>query len=104
MNGGTAVVAAVLRARRKVLSRLEEAGATSAETAVALEPDRRLDRKAIDYFRRKGVIFEPQPGEYFMLPDKAAKWRKTVRKRATFAVAFVAAAAAAAAAVVAINA
>jgi hypothetical protein len=103
MNGGTAVVAAVLRARRKVLSRLQEAGATSAETALAFEPDRRLERKAVDYFRRKGVILEPQPGEYFMLPDKADAWRKTVRKRAAIA-GGVAAAIAAAAAILAINA
>ena len=103
MNGGTAVVAAVLRARRKILSRLEEAGATSAETAVALEPDRRLERKAIDYFRGKGVIFEPQPGEYFMLPEKAAEWRRTVRKRAAIAGGVAAAVAAAAATIFAIS-
>ena len=103
MNGGTAVVAAVLRARRKVLSRLEEACATSAETAVELEPHRRLERKAIDYFRRKGVIFEPQPGEYFMRPDKAAAWRKTVRKRAAIAGGVAAAIAAVAATIFAVS-
>jgi len=43
---------------------------------LAFEPDRRLERKAVDYFRRKGVILEPQPGEYFMLPDKADAWRR----------------------------
>ena len=68
--------------------------------AIPLAPDWRLERKAIDYFRRKGVIVEPRPGHYFMRPDKLGEWRAAIRKRAAFALAFVAAAAAA---VLAIN-
>lgn len=95
------IAAAVMRARRRILSQLEEGGATSAEGAMALEPSRRLERKAIDYFRRRGIILEPQPGRYFVLADKAAAWRRSVRTRVVVALGAVAAAAAA---VLAINA
>ena len=95
------IVAAIVRARRRVLAQLEEAGATSVDRAVALEPKRRLERKAIAYFRRRGVILEPQPGRYFMLSEKAAAWRKSVQTRVLIALGAVTAAAAA---VLAINA
>jgi hypothetical protein len=68
---------------------------------VPLEPKRRLERKAIDYFRRRDVILEPQPGRYFVLSKKAAASRKSVRTRVVVALDAVAAAAAA---VLAINA
>ena len=86
------VAAAVMRARRRILSQLEEGGGTSRESALPLEPDRRLERKTIDYFRRRGIILEPQPGRYFVLADKAASWRKSVRTRVAAALGAVAAA------------
>jgi hypothetical protein len=96
-----AVAAAVIRSRRRILRRLERAGATHVDAAVALTPERRLERRALDYFRRRDVILEPKPGRYFVVPEKAADWRRTVRLRI---IAAVTAAAAAAAAVFAINA
>jgi hypothetical protein len=91
-----APVAAMMRARRRLLSHLEKAGAVSAETATAFEPRRRMDRKALAYMRDRGIVFEPQPGRYFARPEAAEQWRRSVRRR--LGIAFGAALATAAAA------
>ena len=104
MNGAGAtpiIAAAVMRARLDIVAQLRDADATSAETAIAFRPQRRMERKALEFLLRKGLVVEPQPGRYFVLADKAAEWHQAMHRRARFgitiAVALVAAAAAAAA-------
>jgi hypothetical protein len=91
-----APVAAVMRARRRLLAQLEQAGAVSAETAAPFEPRRRMDRKALAYMRGRGIVFEPQPGLYFVKPEGAEQWRRRVRRRLGIALGAVVATAAAA--------
>ena len=84
-----------MRARKRVVARLEQAGATSAETAIVLQPERRMERKAVDYLRRREIIVEAEPGAYFVQTDKAEAWRRSVRTRMAVAMALIAAAGAA---------
>ena len=104
MNGAGAapiVAAAVMRARLGIVAQPQDAGATRAETAIAFQPQRRMERKALEFLLRKGLVVEPLPGRYFVLADKAAEWHQAMHRRArlgiTTAVALVAVAAAAAA-------
>jgi len=78
-----APIGPVIRARRKLLSRLEAAGAVSAETAVHYEPSRLVERRALSVLHAGGIIFEPQPGRYFVKPEAAEAWRRAVRTRLT---------------------
>ena len=97
---GIAPIGPVMIARRRILSRLEQAGATDADTAVPLEPGGRIARRALARLRAGGIVFEPQPGRYFVKPEAAEAWRRAVR---TTAAALVGAAVAAAAAAFAIS-
>jgi|GEM_PF-2274556 len=78
-----APIGPVMRARRQLLSRLEDAGAVSTETAVPYEPSRLVDRRALSVLRAGGIVFEPQPGRYFVKPEAADEWRRAVRTRLT---------------------
>ena len=104
MNGASSapmIAAMVMRARLRIIAQLEEAGATAADRATGFAPQRRLERKALEFLLRRGLVVEPQPGRYFVHSDKAAEWHAAMHRRALFgisaAVALVAAAAAAAA-------
>ena len=104
MNGAGAapmIGAMVMRARLRIIAQLEEAGAISADRAVAFAPARRLERKALEFLLRRGLVEEPRPGRYFAHSDEAAAWHAAMHRRALFgitaAVAIVSAAAAAAA-------
>ena len=104
MNGASAapmIAAIVMRARRRIIAHLEEAGATAEDKAIAFAPQRQLERKALEFLLRKGLVVETRPGRYFVHADKAAEWHEGLHRRARIgivtAVAAVAAAAAAAA-------
>ena len=88
MNGAhiaPIVAAAVVRARRKMIDRLAEAGAVTEATAVAVEPKRRMERKALEYLCHEGIVAEPQPGRYFVRRDRAELWHRRLHRRAFIA-------------------
>lgn len=85
MNGANAapiIGAVVMRARRQIIDQLAEAGATSEATAVPLAPERRLDRKALEFLCRRGLVVEPQPGRYFVRLEAAHEWHRQLHRRA----------------------
>jgi hypothetical protein len=79
---GAIIAAAVVRARRNLIDRLTEAGATSEANAVAMAPKRRLQRKAIEYLCREGIVVETEPGRYFVRTDRAEEWHDRLHRRA----------------------
>jgi hypothetical protein len=81
MNGAI-IAAAVIRARRRIIERLTEAGAVSEKSAIEIAPKRRLHRKALEYLCREGIVVEAQPGRYFVHTDRAEEWHDKLHRRA----------------------
>jgi hypothetical protein len=90
-----APIGPVIRARRRILSKLEAAGAIDSETAIPFEPSGLNQRRALSRLRAGGIVFEPQPGRYFVEPEAAEQWRRAVRTRSTVLIGTALAAAAA---------
>lgn len=80
-NPAPAIAVAVMRARRTVIEHLTGVGATSADAAVTYIPTRRLQRKALAYLMRRGVVNLAEGGRYWLDQAKAAEWRRTTRAR-----------------------
>ena len=88
MAGGAAVAIMVRRARQDILRHFIGRGATSADAAIAYDPDedgwrharirRRLFRRMRDY----GAVREGKPGLFWLDEDKAESFRWAQRKRA----------------------
>ena len=74
--------AVLMRARRKVVSHLAGAGATSAGAAVSYIPSRRFERKALAYLQHKGVVSLAPGGRYWVDETKAAGLQRATRTRA----------------------
>lgn len=75
------VPALVMRARRRVIAHLTDVGAISASKAVAYLPSRRLEKNALAYFTRKGVVNLAEGGRYWVDEEEAADWKRTKRNR-----------------------
>ena len=73
--------AVIMRARRKVVSHLAGAGATSAGAAVSYIPSRRFERKALTYLQGKGVVSLAEGGRYWVDEAKAAQLQRATRTR-----------------------
>ena len=71
----------MMRARRKVLRHFTDVGATSARAAVTYIPTRRLERNALAFFQRRGIVSLADGGRYWMDAAKADEWRSNVRRR-----------------------
>jgi hypothetical protein len=81
----TAAAAVVARARRDVISHFMERNAASSAQAVRWVPDRRLQRRIIARFVRKGVLVETSADTYYLNVPAYDGWRRSVRKRAAMA-------------------
>ena len=85
---GAAVAVMVRRARQDILRHFIGRGATTAEQAVAYEPDAdgwrhaRIRRRVFRRMRDYGAIKEPKPGLFYLDEDKAEAFRWEQRKRA----------------------
>lgn len=78
----TAAAVLVAHARRRIVSRFEQAGATSSATAIGFEPrDRPIERRQFRQLLKQGVLIETAPGRYYLDLDGLARFRKAVGKR-----------------------
>jgi hypothetical protein len=75
------IAAAVMRARRKVIEHLTGVGATSAGAAVTYIPTRLVQRRALAYLQRRGVVNLAEGGRYWVNEAKAAEWRSATRRK-----------------------
>ena len=88
MAGGAAVAMMVRRARQDILRHFIGSGATSADRAVAYDPDSdgwrhaRIRRRLFARLRSYGAILEAKPGLFWLDEDKAQAFRWDQRKRA----------------------
>jgi hypothetical protein len=87
----TAAAAIVARARRDVVSHFMQHNAVNSGAAVSWVPERRIQRRMLARFVRRGVIIETAPGTYYLDPPAYDDWHRSVRKRAAVAVLAVAA-------------
>ena len=83
---GAIIAAAAVRARRRMIERLTDDGAVTEETAVEIDPKRRLHRKALEYLCREGLVVEARPGRYFVRTDRAEEWHDKLHRRAYLAI------------------
>jgi hypothetical protein len=74
--------AAVTRARRRLIARFKDNGATTAETAIAYVPDRGIERRLVEEFLKKGVLHQTRPGLYWIDTTALGLWTKARRRRA----------------------
>jgi hypothetical protein len=63
---GPVLVAAIMRARRKIADHFFFHRAVTAEDAVAFVPERQIMRRQFDHMRSKGLIREAAPGRYWI--------------------------------------
>ncbi|HEY0114237.1 MAG TPA: hypothetical protein VGB54_00815 [Allosphingosinicella sp.] len=75
------VPALMMQARRKVVGHLSGVGATSAGSAVSYIPTRKMERSALTYLQRKGVVSLAQGGRYWVDETKAADLQRSTRTR-----------------------
>lgn len=82
----TGAAAVMAKARRDVVSHFMAHNAVSAAAAVAWLPERRMQRRFLERFVRRGVIVETAPNTYYLDVPAYDRWQRTVRKRAVLAV------------------
>ena len=75
------IPAIIMQARRKVTGHLAGVGATSAGEAVTYIPARRIERNALAYLQRKGVVSLADGGRYWVDEAKAAQLQRATRTR-----------------------
>ena len=90
----TAAAAVVARARREVTSHFMQRNAVSPDSAVRWVPDRRLERRILNRFVRRGVLVEVREDTYYLDVPAYDRWRRSARKRFAIALGGVAAVAA----------
>lgn len=76
------VPALMMRAGRKVVDHLTSVGATSAADARTYLPSRHMERSALSYLQRHGVVQLAEGGRFWVDEDKAAGLRRRTRARA----------------------
>lgn len=87
----TAAAAAVTVARRRVVSHFMQNNAVSPANAVYWVPDRRLQRRLLARFVRRGVIVRTADDTYYLDVPAYDDWARSRRRRAAIAVGSVAA-------------
>jgi hypothetical protein len=75
------IASAAARARRDMVDRLREAGATGEDAAVALQPQQHQDRRALAYLTQRGVVRITADGRYWLSETEAEAWRKAMRNQ-----------------------
>ncbi|WCT73735.1 hypothetical protein PQ455_00440 [Sphingomonas naphthae] len=79
---GSTIAVAIAAARRRIVTHFREAGATSAETAVAYTPGRLIERRQFERMTRKGVLVAGADGRWHLdeaaLKDDTSKRRKRI--------------------------
>ena len=81
------VPAIVAAARRRLIARFREAGATSEAAAIPSPVRRLIERRLFERMRRAGVILEAGGDRYWLDEDRAAEWKARNRKRGLVAAA-----------------
>jgi hypothetical protein len=94
----TAAAAVISKARRDVISHFMQANAVSSESASTWVPDRPLQQRMLARFINSSVIVETGKDTYYLDVPEYDRWRRSMRKRAAFALLVVAIAGVAAAA------
>ncbi len=73
------IPAAMISARRRVVDHFGRAGATAPDSAVAYIPTRRIDRNALAYLQRHGVVSLADGGRYWLDETKAAELERSTK-------------------------
>jgi hypothetical protein len=94
----TAAAAVISKARRDVVSHFMQANAVGPDSASTWIPDRPLQQRMLTRFVNSGVIVETGKDTYYLDVPEYDRWRRSMRKRAAFALLVVAIAGVAAAA------
>lgn len=80
MNAAPIAAIAVSAARRRVAEPFLSAGAFSADRAIAVDPQRRLDSRMFDRMARQGILRETADGRWWM-DEGAMRAARTRRVR-----------------------
>ncbi|HWI88608.1 MAG TPA: hypothetical protein VNS11_05155 [Sphingomicrobium sp.] len=81
----TAAGAMVAKARRDVVSHFMQSNSVGPESAARWVPDRGIQRRVLSRLVDRGVIVETGTDTYFLDLPAYDRWRRSVRKRAAFA-------------------
>jgi acetylornithine deacetylase/succinyl-diaminopimelate desuccinylase-like protein len=87
-SAGAVIAAQRMRAERRMIEALRDAGAFSADRAIPLMPERNLGRLALRGLLRQNAIRQARPGEYFLDEPVYAAVR-TSRRRLLIGVAVI---------------
>lgn len=71
----------LMQARRRVTDHLFSVGATSPAAAVNYIPRRKMERDALAYLQRHGVVSLAQGGRHWVDEEKAASLQRATRTR-----------------------
>lgn len=88
LNVAPVIAAAVGAARRRVVNKLRDRGATRPETAQPLEDLRRLERRMLTRLLDSGAVREVAPGRYY-LDEPAWEASQSFRRRLALIIALV---------------
>ena len=92
---GIMVASIAAATRRRIATHLRDAGALSADTAVAYTPGRMIERRQFEWMKKRGLVHEGAAGLWYL--DEAAWSDDTARRRKRIGIAMIAGAAIAAA-------
>lgn len=81
----TAAGAVVAKARRDVISHFMQGNSVGPDSATRWIPERGIQRRVLARMVDRGVIVETAPDTYFLDLPAYDEWRRSVRKRAAFA-------------------
>jgi hypothetical protein len=82
----TAAAAVVARARREVISHFMQENSVDSTSASRWIPERPLQQRMLARFVRGGVVVETAPDTYYLDLPAYDDWKRTVRRRAAFAI------------------
>ena len=74
-------------ARKRLLTRFREAGATSADAAIPIQGMRLIERRQFERMRKAGAVRDGEDGRFWLDEPTATAWVSSRRKRAAVAVA-----------------
>lgn len=80
------IAGAMAKARRQVIAHFQSRGAVSADTAVAFEPDRHMQRRELDRLIAAGALRTTDDGRFFIDAAALDRHQRARRQRETVAV------------------
>ena len=87
MTVETEGAAVTIMARKRLLTRFREVGATSPEAAMPIIGMRLIERRQFERMRQAGAVRDAEDGRFWLDEPTATAWVSSRRKRAAVAVA-----------------